>query len=134
MHALDAAYRATDYIVEHEPPFVLKVGVRSDRAAALLAARSALSGVFITAWNPFSTRVSDEENEAANRRLACALLAQGKTIHAGVGRSADGQWSEASYFAYPVSGGEALALCRAYRQAAVVFVDAEGMPSLLYSH
>jgi hypothetical protein len=49
------AYRATDYVVSDRcNEVVVRIGERSHQVDALLARFGARSGVFITAWNPFS--------------------------------------------------------------------------------
>ena len=57
------AYLQTDYIVSDDPPMMLKIGEQSDDARILLESFNTDCGTFITAWNPGSNILKDEDND-----------------------------------------------------------------------
>ena len=64
------AYLQTDYIVSDDPPMMLKIGEQSDDARILLASFDTDCGAFITAWNPGSTILNDEDNDENKNRIS----------------------------------------------------------------
>jgi hypothetical protein len=127
------AYRATSYhVITDEGEQILRIGVVNGWAQRALAGCGRDGAVFVTAWNPFSVSVGEDANTRANARLEAELRASVTHVWSGPGVSADGNWLEPSYFAYPVTRAAALTLCRGYDQAAVVFVGADGVPELVF--
>lgn len=110
---------------------ILRIMQPSTEAKTLLEPSSPKGGVFITAWNPLGKKVTDTENRSANIELKEELTKQGLNIIDGYGESADGQWREYSFFAYPVSKNTSLRLCRNFKQNAVVYISSNGLPELL---
>ncbi len=74
----------------------------------------------ITACNPGSVVRSDADNEAANALLRERLTQVAATIFAGDGGSADGAWSEPSWFALGIAPEAAGALGREFGQYAIL--------------
>jgi hypothetical protein len=123
------AYLATRYLAgpagaEAEA----RIGRRSAAIDALLEAEGASSGVFVTAWNPYSRARGEAENGAAHRALVLRLAAWRTLPHTGV--SADGRWAEEGLFALDLPEDEALDAARAFGQVAVVAVR-RGEPARL---
>ena len=63
------AYKATNYRVFSDPPFVLNIGQPSKLLGRLCEVYGCASAAFITAWNPFSVPTSAKANAAAQARL-----------------------------------------------------------------
>jgi hypothetical protein len=105
---LEAAYRATDYIVRGGP--VIRIGER---------ARLPRPAAFVTACNPFGRAISSFQNVTAIRRLrACVGSAR-----AAVGTGQDGAWPpEPSLLLTGISRRVAAGLGRRLRQNAVVYI------------
>lgn len=130
---LESAYRNTNYLVSVGDKIIaLKIGEMSDDLMGLIAAADNFGAVFITAWNPFSKALSTKENAYANERLLSELKEIAVDVFSANGVSADGEWSEDSYFATGVSALKAKALCISYEQNAVVFVPATYIPELIF--
>lgn len=126
-----AAYRDTDFIVIHDG---VEIAVMLDERSAaldrLLERLGASSGIFITAWNPFSELTPLAINHAANERMAALFTERG--IHAleHVGRARAGDWHEHGFFALDLDPADALAIARAFNQYAVVHAQ-HGHPAAL---
>lgn len=132
-HALIAAYRATTYAAgTGEGRIVLRVGERSEPLLRAMAEAGASGAAFLTAWNPFSLPLSDEENAAAQRALAADVAAAGWRAIEGEGVGDDGAWPpEPSLLVLGPDETTARALMVRYRQNAVVWCGADGVPRLL---
>ena len=122
--ALVSAYRETDYVAhDGGRVVVVRIGHRSMVVDGLLARMRARNGAFITAWNPFSKRLSLGANEYWNRELKRYLIVRGFSFVDGEGRGRAGEWPpEPSIFAFGISRTEASAIGRRYRQNAIVYV------------
>lgn len=130
---LIAAYRNTNYCVNvHGHYFAMVVGRVSEDSKNLMKESIAQGAIFITAWNPFGKVLSLEDNQNANNSLRECLAAKKYSVFDGYGASPDGNWREDSFFAFPVSRPEAIELCDQYSQNAIVFIDINGIPELLF--
>jgi len=109
----------------------LKIGQRSIISQQLLIPYPNQGAVLITAWNPFSQLLDPYANDRANQQLRQSLVALKASILPAYGASADGQWREDGFFAYPISRKTACELCYRYQQNAAIFIDSGGMPELL---
>ncbi len=127
------AYRKTDYRCgQGRDALVLRIDVRSDALARLYASVGHSSGVFITAYSPFSQPHSREANEAAHARLGAELKALGRPVIEGAGSDPTGDWpAEKSYFVLGVDPDAAKALGVRYQQNAIVWVGADAIPTLI---
>jgi hypothetical protein len=125
------AYRQTDFIVIHGgKEIAIRLGESSAALDNLLGELDALSGIFITAWNPFSRSQSPEVNAAAHARMAALFAERGIRVLPHVGRSHVSEWSEDGFFALDLDPGEALAIAREFMQHAVVYAP-RGAPAEL---
>lgn len=121
--ALIAAYLATDYVVAASPPFVLRVGRHSAELDRLMHLQGVDCAAFVTAWNPGSVRVPEDQNLATQERLERELRAAGYTLIPGEGRDPAGHWpGEPSVLVLGLSRSRAVDIGRVYRQHAVVWV------------
>lgn len=134
--ALLQAYRRTAYQVlrsgaDGEVEAVARIGEHRPSIDALLLAHGAVSGVFITAWNPRSQPRPRPANQAAHTRLLAELDRLGCRHLPHRGAGPDPGWDpEEGLFVLDVPLPVAVALARSYRQNAVVFVTA-GEPARL---
>ena len=129
--ALLAAYRATDYLVT-DLKCVLRVGESCPILEAHLAGESSRTAAFITASNPGSVRLADEDNQQRNLTLRDRIQALGFTrVYAGEGRGRDGQWpAESSVLILGISRSVADGLANEFEQAAYLWY-AGGSASLV---
>jgi len=130
---LIAAYRATHYCVNGvSPPFLLRVDeVNADLAACHLA-RAVESSAFLTAWNPGSRPMVDEDNALAQDRLRRTLEARGYALLEGLGVDPTGQWAgEESFLVLGIGREAACELGREFRQHGIVWSGADAVPHLV---
>ena len=126
------AYLATTYTVLDDGSAVgVTIGVVSPEIDAVLRRHGAVSGAFVTAWNPRSQVQPRAVNDAAHARLEAELRRRGIVglPHSGVG--ADAAWEpEHGVLALDLPLADAVALAQAYGQNAVVVVEL-GKPARL---
>jgi uncharacterized protein DUF3293 len=118
------AYRATDYVAySGGRVFLIRIGQHSLIIDRLLTRMKARSGSFITAWNPFSKRLSAGANSYWDRELKDYLSARGFAYFAGEGRGRTREWPpESSILALGMSRAQAASTGRRFRQNAIVYV------------
>jgi hypothetical protein len=116
------AYRMTRYRVKAgSSSFVLRVGKRSARLAALMERRKVTGATFITACNPLGKQMPADWNRRANQKLLRDLRKKGYRILRGVGGPV-GRWKgEASFLALGMQPDDAIKSGKKYRQNAVVW-------------
>ena len=119
-----SAYEETHYCVFHEPPFALQIGVRSEEAAQLHQDHEVHSSVFLTACNPFSQPLSEQENRCRQVELERTIARQGWVAKRGIGRHPTNDWpAEPSFLILGISIDQAMALGRRFDQNALVFLN-----------
>ena len=126
------AFTETHYIVHHEPPFAMNIGVFCPDLKKLMAERKALCAAFITAWNPFAQQLSDTENEARQHTMKASLSQRGLTYIDGIGQHPGNGWpGEPSVLILDMGREAVQALARQYEQLAFVWVDQTAVPALM---
>ena len=76
-----------------------------------------------TAWNPGTSRPSEDANESANRQLEATLLNAGRRFYPACGRGEDGAHVEPSFAIVDIDADSALSLAQKFRQAAIFYWD-----------
>lgn len=110
-------YRATvdDEVVE------LRIGRTNEAMDRVLARHGAAAWAFVTAYNPHSTLLADDENDARQDALAKELDEENRTCFSGQGVPDVAGWpSEKSLLVVGMTRDEARALGAAHGQYAVV--------------
>ena len=127
------AFLATDYRLGHtDQDIVLTIGQRSERLAALFAAKGANCGAFLTAYNPRGALQPDAANHLAHAQLATQLEQLGHEVIAGAGSEKGTDWAaEESYFALGLALEPAKAMGTHFNQDAIVWVGADAKPQLI---
>ena len=127
------AYLATDYRLGHAAQdIVLTIGQRSERLAALFAAKGVNCGAFITAYNPRGALQPDAANQLAHARLATQLAQLGHEVIEGSGSEKGSDWlAEESYFALGLALEDAKVMGTHFDQDAIVCVGADAKPQLI---
>lgn len=108
------AYRRTVYSV---CGIEVRIGQRAAAMDALLRRHGARTGLFMTAWNPYSRKMP----ESWNQRMQRALKERLRRIAALPAHGQWRQWQEA-HLLVPGDPRQALRLARVFRQRAVVVV------------
>jgi hypothetical protein len=119
---LDAAYRATDYRVEDAPngPFVIRIGETSIEVAELLTDECEFDWAYLTACNPGSERLADDENARRTQELRDRLRCRWHHVFDGVSVGRDGGWREPSFLVLGMTEDQAIEVARRFGQNAVV--------------
>ena len=126
------AYRATDYQVDTDTPFVLKVSQASPALTKLYSKHRCNCAAYVTASNPFSKVASDADNERRHAELVEELKRRSLHFVEGLGRDPRGQWpSEASCLVLGLSLEAARKLGRHYEQNALVWCGPDAVPQLV---
>ena len=131
---LEAAYRATTYRVYLPGGFCdLRPGVASETLRCWLEAAGATCFAVLTAYNPASAPLDDDENSSRQSQLECDLIETGYETYAGENVSDDADWpAEESCFVPGITLAEAMTLGGKYGQNAVVCGGADGVPELVW--
>ena len=126
------AYRETRYRVDADPPFTLRVDVRSDALAALHARRGVAASAFVTACNPHGRLLDAAGNAGRRARLLDELARLGTAHVAGLGRHPSNDWpGEESVLALGLDLDAACALARRHAQNALLWCGADATPALV---
>ena len=121
------AFLNTTYKVKGNYNFDIKINSLVENANHLD------SYAFITAWNPLPVILSLEENRKRNQELENELISNGMDYSQGIGISADGNWSEESFFVENISIEKANELAKKYGQLAFVFGYKNNKAALTYT-
>ncbi|MEO5349999.1 MAG: DUF3293 domain-containing protein [Magnetococcus sp. YQC-3] len=126
------AYLETDYRVEGQPAFTLRVGVSSPELAATHRAHHVLSSAFISACNPFSQRLDAASNAIRHAALERQLGQSGLAFLPGVGQHSANQWpGEASFLIFGIALDAATTLGNQWEQNAIIWSGADAKPQLI---
>jgi hypothetical protein len=120
---LIAAYRATEYRVFADPPFVMRIGERCAELEELLGRSGARGAAFVTAWNPHSEPTPLAINVARQAELVRTAEESGWRHLPGEGRGADPVWPpEPSILLIGADRKDVRALGRRFDQHAIVWL------------
>ena len=132
--ALWEAYEKTHFIVQSTPEFVLKIGQYSEELKQLFIHRSLSTAAFITAYNPFSQQLSEDENLERQEKLVKEIQSRGLNLLQGLGQDPDHKWAgEPSLLILDIALEAAKKLARTYEQNAFVWCDESCTPQLIAS-
>jgi len=127
------AYLNTDYYIDvPDAPFKLNIGRYSLELDRLHQKLGVNTSLYITAWNPFSDQLTDEENNAKQQMLVSDIIDLGFDMITGRGIAQSGEWPpEESIVVLGCDESTAITLSQKYRQNAVVFSDENAIPRLI---
>ena len=134
--SLIQAYLETDYGVNADPAFVLKVGVFSEPLARLLEHHHCDCAAYLTACNPLSEDVGAAENAVRQAELSRELKERSLRFIEGVGQGSQGEWpeqwpGEASFLVLGLSLEASRALGRKHAQNALIWCAKDAVPQLV---
>ena len=128
------AYEETDFIVHTKPEFTLNIGQFSEQLKQLLNSHKVTSAAFVTAYNPFSQQLSEDENSERQIRLVDEIQSRGLSLFQGLGQHPNHQWQgEPSVLILGIALEAAKKLARTYEQNAFVWCDEACTPQLIAS-
>ena len=126
------AYQATDFQVNAEQPFTLNIGISSHPLEVLYKSSRVNSAMFITASNPFSQLLSEDENSLRNVKLIDEIKQRSLKYIGGIGQNPERKWpGEDSILVLGLGLEAAKALGKHYEQNAIVWCDADAVPQLI---
>lgn len=115
------AYKQTTYAVP-SLKINIRIGEKSPLLDQLLQKLERRSWCFVTAWNPQSKLLSDEENQKRNDKLKESLIQSGYIYYDGLGIGDDGLWPpEESFLVIGIDLEDARGLAKKWQQNAIVF-------------
>jgi hypothetical protein len=121
LDALHAAYLATDYVVHAGEDFFLRIGECCALLDALLSQHGVESWAFVTACNPGSQALADDDNAERMRRLEREVSAKGFPFLLGDGAIPDRSWpAEPSLLILGIDEAGAREIAERYGQLAFV--------------
>jgi hypothetical protein len=124
-------YEAAHYAVFGEPELVFHIGQPHADLDALLEYHESTTAAFVTAFNPYGERQSEEDNEAAHQDLHHSEWLSGCATYEGEGRDAAGKHREASLLVVGIPHEDAAALGEELGQNAIVFIEKGKAPALV---
>ena len=116
------AYKQTAFHVHGcEPEFCIRIGSHHEQLDRLQLEHNCDAWSYITASNPASELLSNEENAKRRRELEALLQLQGYVFYGGEGVGSDPEWpAEASFLILGISREDAMHLGRQFGQNAIV--------------
>jgi len=127
---LIAEYRATSYQMMEGSLFSLKVGEMNLDLKEVYEDQKVNSAAFITACNPFSNMLSNEENSQRMELLKADIAVMSLKMLCGIGESASGNWLEPSLLVLGIALEQAQCLGRKYQQNAIIWCGSDAVPRL----
>ena len=125
------AYRNTIYQVS-DLSLQIKIGERNRALEKILKKHGVASWAFISAWNPASKPLPEQENAARHQKLVAVAAANRWQYWEGRGIGADTSWQpELSLLILGISKATALELGQQFGQNAIVFGESRRAPELL---
>lgn len=129
---LRQAYLATSYEVPHLG-IKLQIGIENWHLKEFLIDNNVFSWAFISAFNPFSQPLPDQENEQRHTKLIDFVNKRQWVFAEGLGVPHSDDWiPEKSLFLLDISKKEAIHLGKIFEQNAIVFGHLGQAPELLF--
>ena len=122
-------YLEADYLISDDPPLLMKIGEQSDDLKVLLGSMGVESAAFITAWNPGSEQLTDDENDDRQGVLLTDIEKMRLNYLVGYGQLDD--WQEYSYLVLGIDKDQATAMATRFEQLAYVWIGPAGIPELI---
>jgi hypothetical protein len=126
------AYRETEYRVLADPAFVLRIAEASAELVDLYSRFGVSFGAFVTACNPCSAALSDDDNRERQVKLERELRARSLRFLPGIGQHPSNEWpGEPSFLILALSLASGRALGDRLEQNAIVWAGEDGVPQLV---
>jgi hypothetical protein len=126
------AYREAKYVVGMDSPIVLRIGQVNRQLKILLETRKVTTAAFITAFNPYSEVLNDEQNQAAQNSLIEDIQKLGLAVINGYGQDMAEEWPrESSVLALGITESLAEGLADKYGQNGFLWIGSlDAFPAL----
>ena len=74
------AYREAKYVIEADDQITMRIGQANQHLAKVLKSHNVTTAAFITAFNPYSETLSDQENHKAQSSLNVDIKSRGYSV------------------------------------------------------
>jgi hypothetical protein len=129
MNSIIEAYKNTKYIV-FEPTLIIEIGKLNQEIDDIIINHNSNEWAFITAYNPYSRVLTEEENKVLHNKLK--ELTEKYVTFEGHGVGQDPTWKpELSLFIIGISKGDASKIGKEFEQNAIVYGEVNNPPELL---
>lgn len=126
------AYRETHYLTRGSEDLCLRVDQPNPNLISAQQRHQSDCSAFITACNPFSAELSDQDNAERQADLATHLQSLGLTFIEGIGQHPTNSWDgEPSFLVFGLSLETATELCIQLEQNGFIWSGADGIPRLI---
>jgi hypothetical protein len=128
---LEADYHRTDYVVDDDPLcFTIRLDRPNTDLDIFLSALNASTWAFLTAYNPYSQRTSDDQNHARQAELVSLLKEDGYNYYQG--RGVGEGWDEPSIFIIEITRESAIDIGKQFEQNAILWGSTDDGPELIW--
>jgi len=123
-------YSKADYLI---PALKIKlvVGINNPELNNLLTQNRVKYAALITAFNPYSQKLSKEENERRNEELKFNILKKWNCIDSISKDVTSNEWEEQGYLIYNINLIEALSLAGSFGQHAILYIEKDRAVELI---
>ena len=126
------SYKLANYHVDALPSFILKIDIHSPELESIYKTSHKHTAAFITAFNPYSQELSNQENKDRNLKLEELIQSLHFDYIHGEGKCGDGDWNgEESFLIFGISEKQASEIGKKFEQNAIVWCDKDAIPQLL---
>ena len=126
------SYKLANYHVDALPSFILKIDIHSPELESIYKTSHKHTAAFITAFNPYSQELSNQENKDRNHKLEELIQSLDFDYIHGEGKCGDGDWDgEKSFLIFGISEKQASEIGKEFEQNAIVWCDKDAIPQLL---
>ena len=126
------SYKLANYHVDASPSFILKIDIHSPELESIYKTSHKHTAAFITAFNPYSQELSNQENKDRNLKLEELIKSLHFDYMRGEGKCGDGDWDgEESFLIFGITEKKASEIGKEFEQNAIVWCDKDAIPQLL---
>ena len=126
------SYESADYHVDASPSFILKIGIHSAELESIYKTSHKYTAAFITAFNPYSQELSNQENKDRNHKLEELIQSLHFDYIHGEGKCGNDDWDgEESFLIIGISKEQASEIGKQFEQNAIVWCNKDAIPQLL---
>ncbi|APE04423.1 hypothetical protein BM528_00410 [Alteromonas sp. RW2A1] len=130
--SLIQAYLNAKYVVCTEPQITMRVNEFNADLLQFLAKNDGATAAFITAYNPFSNSLTQEENERRHANFLSIILEKNMQHFVGFGTDEAKDWpQEQSLLLLNIGKPYSTELAKKFGQNAIVWIEDDAIPRLL---
>tara|TARA_B100000963_G_C22550640_1_gene636608 strand:+ start:812 stop:1237 length:426 start_codon:yes stop_codon:yes gene_type:complete len=132
-NSLIEAYENTNYYIYHDTEIIINIAKKNIDLINLFKDKNLISASIITAYNPFSKIMTEEQNLSAQLQLKKMIEDSNLSYLDAIGQDIKKEWpGEPSFFIENISKENAIKLGRKFNQNAIVWVDKNLVPELIF--